>query len=159
MLRLFTFVIVAVAFIYAIDGFSFKPSTTDSIGKTCRPVDCGGKVKHCQYGYRKQDGCEICKCHDPCNPPGRAMLCGANKKCFVDKTHDGTFIGRCIPLRSKRNDKACKQRKAVGSCSDTLKRFYYNSITNRCEKFIYKGCGGNDNNFETKRHCETTCVA
>jgi hypothetical protein len=102
------------------------------------------------------------------------MVCGANKKCFVDKTSRGTFIARCAPLRSKRNRgkrliffkiffysiflAACNQKKAIGSCKATLKRYYYNSMMNTCEQFIFKGCGGNDNNFETKRHCEATCL-
>jgi hypothetical protein len=39
-------------------------------GKACGPVKCP-KPKTCPYGYQKKDGCEICKCNDPCNPPGK----------------------------------------------------------------------------------------
>jgi uncharacterized lipoprotein YbaY len=39
--------------------------------KTCSPVNCKEHVKTCPYGYQKKDGCEICKCNDPCNPPGK----------------------------------------------------------------------------------------
>jgi hypothetical protein len=53
----------------------------------------------------------------------------------------------------------CKQKKAEGTCRATLKRFYYNSATNKCEKLAYTGCGGNQNNFETIRECKTTCLA
>ncbi len=45
----------------------------DSIDKICKPVDCKGKIKKCPYGYQKHDGCEICKCYDPCNPPGKVV--------------------------------------------------------------------------------------
>jgi uncharacterized lipoprotein YbaY len=39
--------------------------------KICGPVKCPGEPKICPYGYQKKDGCEICRCHDPCNPPGK----------------------------------------------------------------------------------------
>jgi hypothetical protein len=45
-----------------------------NIGKVCGPVKCpGGKSKVCAYGYQKKDGCEICKCNDPCNPAGKVI--------------------------------------------------------------------------------------
>jgi hypothetical protein len=40
--------------------------------KSCPPVKCaGGKSTQCAYGYQKKDGCEICRCDDPCNPSGK----------------------------------------------------------------------------------------
>jgi hypothetical protein len=53
----------------------------------------------------------------------------------------------------------CSQPKATGPCMASLPRFYYNSATKKCESFIYGGCQGNGNNFETKAQCETTCKA
>ena len=41
--------------------------------KTCGPVKCL-TPKTCPYGYEKKDGCEICRCHDPCNPPGKVGI-------------------------------------------------------------------------------------
>jgi hypothetical protein len=56
-------------------GVDLKSDTTDSINKTCKPVDCKGKIKKCPYGYEKtKDGCEICKCHDPCNQSGKVPI-------------------------------------------------------------------------------------
>uniref|UniRef100_A0A670ZM56 BPTI/Kunitz inhibitor domain-containing protein n=1 Tax=Pseudonaja textilis TaxID=8673 RepID=A0A670ZM56_PSETE len=45
-----------------------------------------------------------------------------------------------------------------GPCRAKITRFYYNSDSKRCEKFIYGGCHGNANNFETKEKCHYTCV-
>ena len=39
--------------------------------KGCAPVNCHGKTKTCPYGFEKKNGCEICKCHDPCIPQGK----------------------------------------------------------------------------------------
>jgi hypothetical protein len=47
---------------------------SSNIGKACGPVKCPGKPKVCPYGYQKKDGCEICKCNDPCNPPGKVVI-------------------------------------------------------------------------------------
>ena len=45
----------------------------------------------------------------------------------------------------------------TGLCKAYMPRFYYNNKTNECEDFVYGGCGGNGNNFETKEVCEKTC--
>ena len=37
-------------------------------------------------------------------------------------------------------------------------RYYYDSIKGKCKRFIYDGCGGNANNFRTKKACKATCV-
>ena len=42
--------------------------------KVCGPVKCPLEAKICPYGYQKKNGCEICRCHDPCNPPGKVII-------------------------------------------------------------------------------------
>lgn len=37
-------------------------------------------------------------------------------------------------------------------------RWFHNSDTKQCEKFVYGGCGANANNFETKELCEIACM-
>ncbi|KFD57847.1 hypothetical protein M514_01080 [Trichuris suis] len=44
-----------------------------------------------------------------------------------------------------------------GPCKAILPRWYYNKKTRQCEKFIYGGCYGNENNFLTKEMCEAKC--
>ncbi|XP_057296116.1 PI-stichotoxin-Hcr2f-like [Hydractinia symbiolongicarpus] len=56
---------------------------------------------------------------------------------------------------AKRSD--CQHGKDEGWCAKKLKRYYYNSESGKCEKFIYKGCEGNRNNFKTKNACENVC--
>ncbi|KHJ91435.1 Kunitz/Bovine pancreatic trypsin inhibitor domain protein [Oesophagostomum dentatum] len=36
-------------------------------------------------------------------------------------------------------------------------QYHYNSTTNKCLSFLYKGCGGNINNHETLYGCEALC--
>jgi len=132
--------------------------------KICAPLKCPIRRKICPYGYQKKDGCETCRCNDPCNPSGKPILCGPHKRCFVEKKSDGTFGTRCDTVPSKEDEKIhsktdCSLPKVVGRCKADFLNFYYNSTTKTCESFIYGGCGGNRNRFRTKTACETICKA
>lgn len=41
--------------------------------------------------------------------------------------------------------------------AEMLLRFYYDKNTKQCKEFTYRSCGGNGNNFPSKRECEDTC--
>nr|8AJ7_A Chain A, Kunitz domain of Amblyomin-X [Amblyomma sculptum]8AJ7_B Chain B, Kunitz domain of Amblyomin-X [Amblyomma sculptum] len=57
------------------------------------------------------------------------------------------------------NSKAvCNLPKLAGdeTCSNKTEiRWYYNGTA--CEAFIFKGCGGNDNNFDRVDDCQRLC--
>jgi len=38
-----------------------------------------------------------------------------------------------------------------------MERYFYNETSLTCEKFIFGGCQGNENNFETELGCENAC--
>uniref|UniRef100_A0A8C7WUF1 BPTI/Kunitz inhibitor domain-containing protein n=1 Tax=Oryzias sinensis TaxID=183150 RepID=A0A8C7WUF1_9TELE len=38
-----------------------------------------------------------------------------------------------------------------------FERYFYNFKKGRCEIFIYGGCFGNQNNFETEKECLRRC--
>ncbi|XP_045415097.1 tissue factor pathway inhibitor [Lemur catta] len=44
-----------------------------------------------------------------------------------------------------------------GLCQANENRFYYNSVIGKCRLFKYSGCGGNENNFTSKKACLRTC--
>ena len=46
----------------------------------------------------------------------------------------------------------------IGDCEGALERFYFEPSTQTCEPFIYGGCNGNANNFETLAECVATCA-
>ena len=41
--------------------------------------------------------------------------------------------------------------------SAVLEQYFYNNVTQRCEKFLHSGCGGNENRFETRGDCQRRC--
>jgi len=51
----------------------------------------------------------------------------------------------------------CSLPSDSGTCEAYFPRFYYNADADRCEEFVYGGCDGNENNFETLAECEATC--
>eukprot|EP00485_Elphidium_margaritaceum_P016215 CAMPEP_0202733638 /NCGR_PEP_ID=MMETSP1385-20130828/188272_1 /ASSEMBLY_ACC=CAM_ASM_000861 /TAXON_ID=933848 /ORGANISM="Elphidium margaritaceum" /LENGTH=324 /DNA_ID=CAMNT_0049399977 /DNA_START=68 /DNA_END=1042 /DNA_ORIENTATION=- len=51
----------------------------------------------------------------------------------------------------------CSLPVEVGPCKASFPKFFYNSETGQCESFIYGGCDGNANNFETLEACESEC--
>ncbi|UCG68278.1 MAG: BPTI/Kunitz domain-containing protein [Thermoplasmata archaeon] len=44
-----------------------------------------------------------------------------------------------------------------GPCYGYIPRYGYNKETGKCEKFIYGGCGGNQNNFSSLNKCQESC--
>ena len=51
----------------------------------------------------------------------------------------------------------CQLPHRRGSCRKRLLRWYFDKRWNTCRKFVYRGCRGNGNRFETRQQCETKC--
>ncbi|CAN0115493.1 unnamed protein product [Lampetra fluviatilis] len=51
----------------------------------------------------------------------------------------------------------CKMDREIGPCKAHIPRYFYNRLTQRCQKFYYGGCDGNANNFETETECRIAC--
>ncbi|XP_030384646.1 male accessory gland serine protease inhibitor-like [Scaptodrosophila lebanonensis] len=45
----------------------------------------------------------------------------------------------------------------VARCMALIPKWTYNAADNQCVEFIYGGCGGNDNRFESQSQCEAKC--
>ncbi|KAF5917490.1 colostrum trypsin inhibitor-like [Diceros bicornis minor] len=51
----------------------------------------------------------------------------------------------------------CQLPPVRGPCKGYFHPYFYNSTSNECEHFIYGGCQGNANNFETIEICLWVC--
>ncbi|KAK0409567.1 hypothetical protein QR680_004625 [Steinernema hermaphroditum] len=67
---------------------------------------------------------------------------------------DTQHLGADLPER-------CQLPKDVGfECANGEKRvrFYRDQITGVCQPLFYKGCGGNENRFESAKECKEECL-
>lgn len=54
-------------------------------------------------------------------------------------------------------DKNCVDQPQSGRCLAEFRSYYYNPKTGCCEGFVYGGCGGNGNRYETLEECRDGC--
>ncbi len=47
----------------------------------------------------------------------------------------------------------------IGDCKEFTERWYYDEADEECRAFLFGGCGGNANNFETLDACRRRCTA
>jgi hypothetical protein len=51
----------------------------------------------------------------------------------------------------------CRLYPAQGDCRGNFRRFYHDARTGQCREFVYTGCKGNANNFNTREACGYKC--
>ena len=54
-------------------------------------------------------------------------------------------------------EEVCSLKPDPGPCDAAITRFFYNSASGQCEKFVYGGCQGNANNFKSLEECQNAC--
>ncbi|KAH9515020.1 hypothetical protein Btru_021689 [Bulinus truncatus] len=86
--------------------------------------------------------------------------CGGNGNSFETKEQcEGRCLGaaeRKVNLEGKASK--CLQPPDVGPCKAQLSRYHYDQSSDTCSNFMYGGCGGNENNFQTREECEGQCL-
>ena len=56
------------------------------------------------------------------------------------------------------NYRICRLKPDKGPCKAKIKRWYFDPAFGECKEFIYGGCKGNANNFETYKECSDSCL-
>ncbi len=51
----------------------------------------------------------------------------------------------------------CQLAAVTGPCKARFFRYHFDAAKGSCEQFVYGGCQGNGNNFETLAACEAAC--
>ncbi|XP_067099927.1 kunitz-type protease inhibitor 1a [Osmerus mordax] len=111
---------------------------------------CG---KPCESGqFNCSNGC----CLDP------GLQCDSVEQCS-----DGSDEASCEYLNNKfkillqipvdEQKVRCTETPDTGNCRDSFTRWYYNPLHQKCYRFNYGGCLGNENRFDDKDTCMRTC--
>uniref|UniRef100_F6V7B1 Tissue factor pathway inhibitor n=1 Tax=Equus caballus TaxID=9796 RepID=F6V7B1_HORSE len=69
----------------------------------------------------------------------------------------GTVLGAAAQVPSGNNAEICLLPPDEGPCRARIPSYYYDRYTQSCRQFIYGGCEGNANNFETWAACDEAC--
>lgn len=120
----------------------------------------------------KRDNCELPKESGPCKASLRRYYydtinktcqefiysgCGGNENNFPMKEY---CVRECQFKKIQRQNlvnTVCSLPLKVGNCRASLPRYYYDSATHTCKQFLFGGCNGNENNFDSKESCEAKC--
>ncbi|EZA55259.1 hypothetical protein DMN91_004651 [Ooceraea biroi] len=51
----------------------------------------------------------------------------------------------------------CSLRAEAGLCKGHFRKYAWDAVSGKCVEFLYGGCFGNANNFQTKEECEQMC--
>ncbi|GMR47362.1 hypothetical protein PMAYCL1PPCAC_17557, partial [Pristionchus mayeri] len=82
-----------------------------------------------------------------CSPDDHT--CPATHYCLISKKSEGV----CCPDKNF----VCNQHVDEGSCSKNTNRFHFNPLLRECRPFVFGGCEGNLNNFESELQCQRFC--
>lgn len=72
--------------------------------------------------------------------------------------NENRFTSREVCESSCSRENVCNMEKEEGNCLAYFQRYFYNKKTKSCEGFIYGGCGGNANNFDSLDSCNSKCI-
>ncbi|XP_012667659.1 tissue factor pathway inhibitor isoform X1 [Otolemur garnettii] len=75
----------------------------------------------------------------------------------VNTVHNNSLTPQPTSLFEFYGPSWCRTPADRGLCQANENRFYYNSVIGKCRRFKYSGCGGNENNFTSKKACLRTC--
>ncbi|XP_039257588.2 uncharacterized protein LOC120334193 isoform X2 [Styela clava] len=127
------------------------PPFKDNLPRRCRQPKYVGncRAKYSRFYYNADE--DVC------------MLfifggCNENGNNFVTPWECRDLCGGGEPVyENVLGPERCSQPKDTGPCRASMQRYYYDSETKSCQKFVYGGCKGNRNNFYTQEDCSVTC--
>ncbi|XP_042318306.1 papilin-like [Sceloporus undulatus] len=120
-------------------------------------------LQQCEQHCWHPDICVLPPETGPCHDySGQYYYSPAEKKClpFPYGGCDGNAnrfptIEECMETCSRKD--VCTLPPESGPCLGYFPHYYYNPANKSCERFIYGGCGGNGNRFETQKKCIWQC--
>lgn len=63
----------------------------------------------------------------------------------------------CICIVAPHDLTLCYQLVEPGNCNESIPSYFFDPTQQRCMSFMYTGCGGNANRYNTEEQCERQC--
>ncbi|XP_075298685.1 amyloid beta precursor like protein 2 isoform X3 [Opisthocomus hoazin] len=78
---------------------------------------------------------------------------------YNEETPTEPSSDKAVPEKEVSSDmkSVCSQEAMTGPCRAVMPRWYFDPNKRKCIRFIYGGCGGNRNNFESEEYCMAVC--
>ncbi|NWZ84349.1 TFPI1 inhibitor, partial [Poecile atricapillus] len=124
--------------------------------KLCEAFKYGGCLGN-QNNFRSLEECQN-TCQDNCK-----LIRGFEQGQQVPVTAEVQSLDCCLTLfflvlpEPPPIPSLCMTPMDRGLCRAKELRFFYNYSTGRCRPFSYSGCGGNENNFISRKSCLRIC--
>ncbi|XP_064078276.1 kunitz-type U19-barytoxin-Tl1a-like [Macrobrachium nipponense] len=169
------FVLMSVAFYIAsaFRGNTITAEVTSDSGVDCRStVDvgtCEGQEEAWYYVHEDNrcaffvySGCggngnrftSKGNCEAACMKTPRCPESDCPESCTKESDGGGCYVCACTKAEA---EQVCKEAPQRGYCRALQYKWAWDAKARKCIQFLYGGCGGNENNFDTEEMCSKIC--
>ncbi|XP_013147767.1 PREDICTED: papilin isoform X2 [Papilio polytes] len=152
---------------YADSSRQCVPHVNSDSGATCRHTGVFNSPEACERScgaFRNIDVCRYPLDAGPCrSSEPKFYFDGDSSSCrqfLYGGCHGGpnrfSTFEECEDICQPKSD-PCKVPPEPGNCLAYLPMWYYDEARDDCSQFIYSGCNGNGNRFDTRGDCEGRC--
>ncbi|XP_013170735.1 PREDICTED: papilin isoform X4 [Papilio xuthus] len=152
---------------YADSSRQCVPHVNANTGVTCRHTGAFISPEACERScgaFRNIDVCRYPLDAGPCRSfEPKFYFDGDSSSCrqfLYGGCHGGpnrfSTFDECEDICQPKSD-PCKVPPEPGNCLSYLPMWYYDEARDTCSQFIYSGCNGNGNRFDTREDCEGRC--
>ncbi|XP_067897636.1 hedgehog-interacting protein isoform X2 [Heterodontus francisci] len=129
---------------------------TSECSRQCRNGHCTPTGKCCCNPGWEGEFCRVAKCDPVCRHGG---VCVRPNMCLCKESYTGPQCEQ-LDRNIQRVARAavCQQPRKYGNCNTPAWRWFFDVDTRQCEQFLYNGCQGNKNRFNSQEECEKTCL-